>query len=188
MKIVAMLGSPRAQSNSSTLARTLLAAAAELGAETKEYVLNQMDFQGCQGCGGCKTKSETCIKEDELSAALEEIKAADVLVLASPVYFGDISGQMKCFFDRTYSYINPDFTSRVPAGKQAVVILVQANPDDKQFEDIFPRYERWLKLYGYHPVHLLRVTGVRDPGVVKQHAAVMDRVATLARQVVGKPA
>ncbi len=185
MKIVAMLGSPRAQSNSTTLARALLKGAAELGAETREYLLNQMDFQGCQGCGGCKTKSEICLKEDEMSAALAEAKAADVLVLASPVYFGDISGQMKCFFDRTYSYLNPDFSSRVPAGKQAVVILVQANPDEKQFDDIFPRYERWLKLYGYDPVHLLRVTGVREPGVVKQHAALMDRVAALARKVAG---
>ncbi|MFA5110982.1 MAG: flavodoxin family protein [Desulfobaccales bacterium] len=187
MKIVAVLGSPRAQSNSSTLARTLLTGAAEQGAETKEFLLNRMDFQGCQGCGGCKTKSETCMKEDELSAALEEVKAADVLVLASPVYFGDISGQMKCFFDRTYSYLNPDFSSRVPQGKQAVVILVQANPDDQQFNDIFPRYERWLKLYGYDPVHLLRVTGVREPGVVKQHAALMERVATLARQLANRP-
>ncbi len=186
MKIVAVLGSPRAQSNSTTLARAFLQGAAGLGAETKEYFLNRMDFQGCQGCGGCKTTSDHCLKEDELSAALEEVKAADVLVLASPVYFGDVSGQMKCFFDRTYSYLNPDFSSRVPAGKQAVVILVQANPDEKQFADIFPRYERWLKLYGYDPIHLLRATGVHEPGVVKQHAALMDRIATLARQVVGK--
>jgi multimeric flavodoxin WrbA len=67
MKIVAVLGSPRVQGNSNTLARAFLQAAREQGAETHEYLLNQMDFQGCQGCRGCKTKSETCILEDDLT-------------------------------------------------------------------------------------------------------------------------
>ena len=86
----------------------------------------------------CKTKRDTCILEDDLAPVLNAVKEADLLVLASPVYFGDLSGQMKCFFDRTYSYINPDFSSRVPPGKKAVMVLVQANPDEAQFADIFP--------------------------------------------------
>ena len=129
MKIVAVLGSPRPQGNSSTLARAFLKAAGERGAEITEYLLNQMDFQGCQGCGACKTKRETCILEDDLTPVLQAVRDADLLVLASPVYFGDLSGQLKCFFDRTYSFFNPDFSCRVPPGKQAVMVLTQANPD-----------------------------------------------------------
>jgi hypothetical protein len=91
---------------------------------------------------------------------------------------------MKCFFDRTYSYINPDFSSRVPPGKIAVLVLTQANPDPAQFGDIFPRYERWLKLYGYDPVRLLRAVGVREPGEVASQAAALDSAAALARELV----
>ena len=105
MKIVAVLGSPRPQGNRASLARQFLAAARELGAEVQEYPLNQLDFQGCQGCRTCKTKSEACVLEDDLAEVLAAIKGADLLVLASPVYFGDIIGQMKCFFDRTYSFL-----------------------------------------------------------------------------------
>ncbi len=184
MKIVAVLGSPRPQGNSSTLARAFLKAAAELGAETTEFLLNQLDFQGCQGCMGCKTKSRTCILEDDLAPVLQAVKDADLLVLASPVYFGDISGQLKCFFDRTYSYLNPDFSPRVPPGKKAVMVLVQANPDPAQFDDIFPRFERWLKLYGYDPVRLLRVTGARDLGEVASRTIALDQAAALARELV----
>jgi multimeric flavodoxin WrbA len=183
MKIVAVLGSPRPQGNSSTLARRLLDTARELGAETTEYLLNRLDFQGCQSCMTCKTTSEVCILEDDLTPVLADIKAADVLVLASPVYFGDLSGQLKCFFDRTFSFANPDFSSRVPAGKQAVVVLVQANPNEADFADIFPRYERWLKMFGFDPVYLLRATGVRDPGDVQQQPAVMQQAADLARRL-----
>lgn len=185
MKIVAVLGSPRPQGNSSTLARAFLEAARERGAETQEFLLNQMDFKGCQACMACKTKSETCCLDDDLAQVLEALGKADILVLASPVYFGDLSSQMKAFFDRTYCCINPDFSCRLPAGKKAVMILTQANPDPAQFEDIFPRYERWLKLYGCDPIRLLRAVGVKEAGEVAQQAAIMDRAAALARELVG---
>jgi multimeric flavodoxin WrbA len=186
MKIVAVLGSPRPQGNSSTLSRAFLQAAGERGAEITEYLLNQMNFKGCQGCGACKTKCETCILEDDLTPVLQAVRDADVLVLASPVYFGDLSGQLKCFFDRTYSCINPDFSCRLPSGKAAVMVLTQANPDPENFNDIFPRYERWLKLNGCDPIRLLRVTGVREPGEIASQAAVLDSAAALARALVGK--
>ena len=186
MKIVAVLGSPRPQGNSSTLARAFLQAAAARGAEVTEYLLNQLAYQGCQGCMACKTKRDTCILEDDLAPVLNAVKEADLLVLASPVYFGDLSGQMKCFFDRTYSYINPDFSTRVPPGKKAVVVLVQANPDPAQFADIFPRYERWLKLYGCDPIHLLRAVGVREPGDIASQTTALDAAAALARELVNR--
>jgi multimeric flavodoxin WrbA len=184
MKIVAVLGSPRPQGNSSTLARAFLKAAGERGAEITEYLLSRLDFQGCQGCGACKSKRQTCILEDDLAPVLNAVKEADVLVLASPVYFGDLSGQMKCFFDRTYSFINPDFSCRVPAGKKAVMVLVQANPEEAEFADIFPRYRRWLELYGCDPIRLLRVTGVREPGEVASQTPALEAAAALARELV----
>jgi multimeric flavodoxin WrbA len=187
MKIVAVLGSPRPQGNSSTLAHRFLEAARERGAETQEFNVQQMAFQGCQACAACKTKSEACIVEDDATPVLAAIQAADVLVLASPVYFGDLSGRLKCFFDRTYSFFNPDFTSRVPPGKQAVLILTQGQPDAGQYADIFPRYERFLKWFGFARVHLLRATGVSAPGEVKKQTALMDQAAALARELVEQP-
>jgi hypothetical protein len=118
---------------------------------------------------------------------LNAVRQADVLVMASPVYFGDLSGQLKCFFDRTYSCINPDFSCRMPPGKKVIMVLAQANPDPAQFADIFSRYERWLKLYGCDPIRLLRVTGVREPGEVASQATALDSAAALARELLGKP-
>ena len=184
MKIVAVMGSPRLKGNSTRLAQAFLDAAQEMGAVTEVYRLNQMEFRGCQGCMGCKTKSEACILEDDLAPVLAAIKEADLVLLASPVYFGDISGQLKSFFDRTYSYVTPDFSSRVPPGKKAVMVLVQGNPDPFSFDDIFPRYQRWLKFFGFHPVYLLRATGAREPGDLEKQPAVLEQAASLAREVV----
>ena len=100
------------------------------------------------------------------------------------MYFGDLSGQMKCFFDRTYSYFNPDFSCRMPPGKNAVMVLVQANPDPDNFNDIFPRYQRWFEWYGFAPAHLLRAVGVRDLGGIASQTAALDAAAALARELV----
>jgi multimeric flavodoxin WrbA len=187
MKIVAVLGSPRPQGNSSTLARAFLQAAAAQGAAVTEYSLNQMDFQGCQGCGACKTKRDACILEDDLAQVLGDIRDADLLVLASPVYFGDLSGQLKCFFDRTYSYFNPDFSCRMPPGKRVVMVLTQANPEAAEFADIFPRYQRWFQWFDFKSSHLLRAVGVREAGEVASQAEAMAAAAALARELVAQP-
>ncbi len=183
MKIVAVLGSPRPMGNSAGLARALLTAARGQGAEVQEILLNQMAYQGCQGCLACKTKQDQCILKDDLTEVLAAVKTADVLVLASPVYFGDLSGQLKCFFDRTYSLLNPDFSSRLPAGRKAVLVLVQGMPEQAEFADIFPRYERWLKLYGFEPVYLLRGVGVRDQGDIERQPALLEQAAALGREL-----
>jgi multimeric flavodoxin WrbA len=184
MKIVAILGSPRPQGNSSTLARAFLTAAGEQGAEISEFLLNQMNFRGCQACMACKTKSETCILEDDLATVLTAVQEADLLVLASPVYFGDLSGQLKCFFDRTYSFFRPDFSCRMPPGKKAVVVLTQGNPDEAEFADIFPRYQRWFQWFGFASSHLLRAVGVQEPGEVARQTVLLEQAAALARELV----
>ena len=134
MKIVALLGSPRPEGNSAVLAQTFLDSCRSRGADVETYSLNKMSYQGCQACMGCKTKAESCVLKDDMTPVYEAIRQADVVLLASPVYFGDFSGQLKSAYDRFYAYLDANFASRLPAGKQAVFILTQGNPDQEQFQ------------------------------------------------------
>ena len=109
MNIVCLLGSPRAKSNSSSIAKRFIVTAEELGAKVKTYTLNGLKYSGCQGCMMCKTKLEKCVLEDDLEEVLDAVQQADILLMASPVYYGDISSQLKGFIDRTFSYLKPDF-------------------------------------------------------------------------------
>jgi multimeric flavodoxin WrbA len=186
MKIVDVLGSPRPKGNSALMAEAFLTAARERGADTEVYLLNQMNIKGCQGCGKCKTESEMCVVEDDLKPVFESLKGGDILVLASPVYFGDLSAQLKCFWDRTYSLANPDFTSRLAPGKKSVMFLAQANPNEEMFNDIHPRYERWLKMFGFTENYVIRALGVREAGEVKNQPAVLEQAQGLARKLMGK--
>ncbi len=94
MKLLCVLGSPRENGNSSTLARRLCETAEGMGAEVATYSLNKLKYRGCQGCMACKSKLDHCALEDDLTEVLDAVYGADALVLASPVYYGDVSSQM----------------------------------------------------------------------------------------------
>lgn len=104
MKIVSLLGSPRTQGNSATIANRFTETAAKLGAETMTYELNRLAYQGCQGCYACKRGLEECVIEDDLTQVLAAVREADCVVLASAVYFGQITAQLKGFVDRSQKF------------------------------------------------------------------------------------
>ena len=172
MKIVCLLGSPRKQGNSSTIAKHFCKTAEKLGAQVRTFALNELQYRGCQECMVCKTKLDRCVLEDDLTEVLEAVRDTDVLVMASPVYFGEVSSQLKGFIDRTFSYLVPEFTvnpkiSRLAPGKKLIFILAQANPDEKFFADISLRYNYFYKRYGFDESYLIRACGVREAGEVK---------------------
>jgi len=191
MKVVCLLGSPRESGNSSTIAKRFCATAEGLGAEIQSFSLNKLEFRGCQGCMACKTKLDRCILEDDLSEVLEAVRETDVLVMASPVYFGEVSSQLKSFIDRTYSYFVPDFHTnpkpcRLAPGKKLVFVLTQRNPDDSRFADIFPRYEYFfVERYAFSGSYLIRVCGVQNPGDIEARQDALRLAEKTARILCG---
>lgn len=190
MRIVCLLGSPRENGNSSTIAARFCDTARSRGAEVRTFALNKLDYRGCQGCMACKTKLDKCALEDDLTEVLEAIRGTDVLVLASPVYYWDVSSQLKAFLDRTFSYLVPDFRtnpqkSRLSPGKKLVFILAQNNPDRDSFRDIFPKFDYFFKAYGFVESHLIRAFGVSEPGEVQTHEDVMELAEKTAETICG---
>jgi multimeric flavodoxin WrbA len=188
MNIVCLLGSPRAKSNSSTIAKRFMDTAEKLGGETKTYLLNDLKYRGCQACMLCKTKLEKCALKDDLAEVLEAIQNCDVLVMASPVYYGEVSSQLKGAIDRLYSFLKSDYlTNSTPArfspGKKFVLALVQGNPDKEAFGDIFPRYDYFMRWYGFGESHLIRACGVRQPGEIETHPDILTEAEEIARKV-----
>ncbi len=156
MKITCVLGSPRQNGNSAKIAESFCKTAALKKAEVRSYALNKLTFRGCQACMACKGKSEFCVIRDAAFEILDEVKRSDVVVLASPVYYGDVTSQLKAFIDRTFCYLTPDYKSRLTPGKTAVMILPQGDPDEKNFADVFPRYKQFFNWFGFKECHLIR--------------------------------
>ncbi len=191
MNIVCLLGSPREKGNSATIANRFCSTAQGLGAEVKTFTLNNLQYRGCQGCMACKTKLDRCALNDDLTEVLDTVRETDVLVLASPVYFWDISSQLKTFIDRTFSYLVPDFKtnprkSRLAPGKKLVFILAQNNPDRSSFSDIVTKFQYFFQAYGFIESHVIRAFGVGEPGEVESHEDVMKLAETTAENICNK--
>jgi multimeric flavodoxin WrbA len=190
MKISCLIGSPRKNSNSAAIAAQFTETAASLGATVDTVVLNQLNYRGCQGCMGCKTTSDKCILKDDLAGVLESLKEADIIVMALPVYCSDVPGQFKCFIDRTYSYMKPDYLSnsnpsRVPPGKKLVFILTQGAPVEDLFADIPQRYLGFFKRsMGFSDTYLIRGVGVGGGGTVGVPDQYLKKAGELARSLV----
>jgi multimeric flavodoxin WrbA len=190
MKTVCVLGSPRTKGNSDTIAGHFCDKIENLGWEVQTFALNKMTYRGCQACMTCKTKLDRCVLQDDLTQVLDAVRETDLLVMATPVYFSDVTAQMKGFIDRLYSFLTPDYRSspeksRFAPGKKLVFIQVQGRPDENKFADVFPRYEEFFDWYGINERYLIRCWGVRDLGEIKGRQEVFQRTEEVAAQVLG---
>lgn len=181
MKVVALLASPRRKGNSNGLAESLTSIFVDEGHEVVSYILNDLNYKGCQACNGCKTRSDFCVLFDDLSPVLKAVTNADVVVLASPVYWGEVNAQMKGFIDRTYSFLTPEFVTgpvkhRLPKGKKLVFILTQGG-DDALYDDIFPKYDSFFKqLELFEETYLIRGCDLSDRDDYQEREDLLDLV------------
>jgi multimeric flavodoxin WrbA len=104
MNVLAINGSPRKKWNTATLLEHALEGAASQGAETELVHLYDLDFTGCTSCFACKLKGGKsygkCAAQDGLTSVLETVPDIDALILGSPIYFGTVTGEMRCFMER----------------------------------------------------------------------------------------
>lgn len=104
MKIIGVCGSPR-RGNTEWMLNKLMQTAAQNGAETEILLLRKMNVRMCLGCLACEKgrleRKNSCKIKDDMAEVLPKLLAADVIVLATPVYFDMLSGLLKNFLDRT---------------------------------------------------------------------------------------
>lgn len=102
MKIVVINGSPKGQlSNTNVMVSAFLKGAQEAGAETVNIFLSEKEIKHCKGCHVCWSKGPCqCVTNDDMLGVISQMGGANIIVFATPVYFGNISGMLKVFMDR----------------------------------------------------------------------------------------
>jgi len=103
MKIVAIVGSPRIDGNTSYLVDQALEEAATCGIEAERILLIQHRVNPCLGHENCASFS-TCKQDDDAPWILDKFSSADGVILGSPVYYYNMSAQLKAFVDRNYFF------------------------------------------------------------------------------------
>lgn len=156
MKVIAFNGSPRKSANTESLLKAVLKGAESKGAETRLINLNELNIDGCQGCDACKEQTGKCVRKDDLSPLLEEMKDCDAIVLGTPVYWFHVSAQFKALIDRFYCFFTwePDPETgeikerrHFPRGKKFVVVTSRGDEENtKVLPEVYEHLQYWLTI------------------------------------------
>ena len=160
-KIVAFMTSPRKNGYCSKVLNKVIEGAKSKGAEVVVYDLNEDGVKGCQGCNYCR-KNEDCATKDKLQPMYEDIKEADAIVAAFPIYFYNISGQGKILIDRLYPVIDSSFAPRYP-GKKAITIYAQGADNADAFKAQIDATNNFFKAFGWDVEKTFVVAGTSSP-------------------------
>ncbi|MBR6111499.1 MAG: flavodoxin family protein [Paludibacteraceae bacterium] len=139
-KIIIIDGGPRKTFNTASMLKKVAEGANTVSEEieVKSYRLYDIDYKGCMSCLACKIKGKAvnvCKFKDALTPILEEIAEADGLVLGSPNYFGEITGQMRAFLERlAFPWLSyNDYSQTAP--KRMPVLLIETQNGTKEYNN-----------------------------------------------------
>lgn len=163
-KIIILNGSPRGKGNTAALTAAFTKGAESNGHMVTEFFLDSMEIHGCKGCfGGGKNSESPCVQKDDMEKIYPVYQEADVVVLASPLYYWTISGQLKCAFDRLFAVAECDPDYQNPKKESVLIMAAEGNG----FEESLYWYNRLEKHLGWKSLGEVLCGGVMGIGDIK---------------------
>ena len=158
-KVVVLVGSMRMNGNTRILAERFADGASE---NNSVEIVSISDYKvnPCTGCNRCySSEGDVCIQRDDMDAIYAKLADADVLAIASPVYFYGLSAGLKAIIDRLHTPMRNTFGIR-----QLALLLVGATEVPKLFASIEMQYESALEFFHLEDAGRVLVGGVKDAG------------------------
>lgn len=182
-KILVVFSSPRKKGNSNTLANQIVKGAESAGAIVESVYLHGMDISPCNACYACQKKdSKGCAIDDDMQAIYPKLVKSDTWVIASPVYWFNMSAQTKLFMDRCFAMLA--YSDNPFAGKRVAIAMSYGDTDPfnsgcinalRSFQDAFNYVGAKIvgMVYG----------SAEAPGEIKSNADLMQRAESLGRKL-----
>uniref|UniRef100_UPI004026B4F2 flavodoxin family protein n=1 Tax=Candidatus Scatocola faecipullorum TaxID=2840917 RepID=UPI004026B4F2 len=168
-KILVLSSSFRKGGNSDTLCDQFVKGAVEAGHQVEKIFINDKKIGYCHGCGVCNT-THKCVLHDDMAEILDKMVQADVIVMATPVYFYSMNGQMKTLIDRTV----PRYEEI--AGKDFYFIVAAADSDRANMEKTLETFRGFTEdcLPDAHEKGVIYGTGAWQIGDIKSSPAMEE--------------
>ena len=137
MRVLILNGSPRPNGNTKQMIRAFCEGLEEAGHEFDELDICRMNVHGCLACEYCHGKGNgQCVQKDDMGKVYQLLGEADMLVIASPIYYHGLTGQLKCCMDRFYAALYP----KKPM-KLAKVAMLLASGDADMYDGAMFSYQ-----------------------------------------------
>ena len=142
-KIVVLNGSPRKTGNTAALVREFTRGAEAAGHTVTEFFLDGMEIHGCKGCfGGRSSRECPCVQQDDMSRIYPAVRESDVVVLASPLYYWNMSGQLRTAVDRLFALEEGDGNLLRGCGRASCLLMAA---EGNGFEDVRAYYDHLME-------------------------------------------
>lgn len=142
-KIIILNGSPRKKGNTSALVAEFTKGAEEAGNTVTEFFLDKMDIHGCKGCfGGHSSRECPCVQKDDMDEIYPVVRESDVIVLASPLYYWNMSGQIRTAVDRLFALEEGDGNLLRGHGRASALLMAA---EGHGFEDVVLYYDHLME-------------------------------------------
>jgi len=184
MYVLGLQGSPRKKGNTSKLLSAFLDEAKNMGAYTQYLDVPRMNINPCQGCGNCEKKA-FCIIDDEMQQVFPLLRKADVVVLASPVFFYGVTAQLKCLVDRSQVLWSRKYIHNLedPGRKwrQGLFLSVGATKGKDLFDGISLTAKYFFDAVGAKFEGSLTYKKIEDPEDIEKHPSALNDAKEKAR-------
>ena len=163
-KIMVLNGSPRQAGNTAGLIDAFTKGAEESGNTVTTFFLDGMTINGCKGClGGGKNPDSPCVQKDDMEKIYPVYKEADIVVMASPLYYWNLSGQLRTAFDRLFAVAecNADYSNP----QKNCALLMAAEGHD--FDEVTIYYNKLSEHLNWNNLGMVLAGGVNEPGEIE---------------------
>ena len=187
MHTLIILGSPRKNGNSETLAQSVASGILQVPDTSVEFIrLNDLRITPCQGCGGCN-KTSICVIEDDMTALYEKVDICDHLILVSPIYFYGLSAQCKAFVDRFQARWARKYLLgirfRTDEQRQGTLLATAATEGKKVFDGALLTSQIFFDALDLECGESLLVRGVDQRGDMQKQAQTLEQAVILGRKI-----
>lgn len=189
MKILVINASPRSTGLVSQMLNIMSQEAESKGAEVETIVVNKLLIRPCTGCMNCRTHNFCSLPEDDAHRTLKKIQEADVLIIGSPCYWGNMSGYLKVLFDRMVYGLIGEGKNGIPSpkqkGKQAVIVTTSTtkwpfNIVFNQTRGVVKALKQILKYSGFS------IQGIIQKGGTRTFPELTDKEQEKCRKIIHK--
>ncbi len=167
--IVILVGSMRKNGNTDLFAQAFAEGARK---NNSVEIVSVADYKvnPCIGCNSCFVREgNKCFQNDDMDRIYEKLRVADIVVVASPVYFYGVSAELKAVIDRLHTPMRNEFSV-----KKLALLLVGAAELPELFDAIKLQYQLILQFFHLEDAGMVLVRGVRDKGDIKENAALKE--------------
>ncbi len=160
MKALCIVGSPNSNGSTAGITEKIIEGMKTRGIEIRKYILGEMDIKYCKGCKTCY-QTRKCIQKDDMSILYKELSQADIVLISSPSYWGDVTGQLKVFFDRSTPLCDTNGGTIIPEGKIGISVAVRTGSRAEENLHLINTIEHYFGHLGIKPVKRFTVEGVQ---------------------------